>query len=166
MKHVQRLLWVFVLGFVVCLPVSAALKGKKVQTFFEGELSKTIKLYTISRDEYFSLRDIASLYGTRLIWKPVTGKVGLMMNNRRLDIYIKSTRIVLDDKKARLSIPTRFLSGEVYVPVDLVLSETFTDFSEAESSFNPETAILTVERKVNIVSPPLLHKTRFHSDHL
>lgn len=148
------------LFFLVVSAVSADIPARKVQTVFEGEVKKAIKLYTFSSDDYFSARDVANIYGGDIAYHPITGKIALTMHNRRLDIYIKSTRIVLNGKKKRISLPTRYVRGELYIPASFILSQDFAGFSETHSSLNGDNAILTVERAVNVNPPRFYTKAK------
>lgn len=148
------------LCFLVVSAVSADIPARKIQTVFEGEVKKAIKLYSFSSDDYFSAKDVAHVYGADIVYHPITGKIALTMNNRRLDIYIKSTRIVLNGKKKRISLPTRYVGGELYIPATFILSQDFAGFSETHSLFNGDNAILTVERAVNVNPPRFYTKSK------
>lgn len=114
---------------------------------------KDIKVYTFSGDDYFPLKDIAALYGSHLVWKPVSGKATLNMNNERFDIYIKSTKIVYGAVSKRLSLPTRYKGDVLCIPAVLIESADFFAFSQAETSWNPDSGILTIEHKATIAPP-------------
>ncbi|HBU69685.1 MAG TPA: hypothetical protein DEE98_04805 [Elusimicrobia bacterium] len=64
----------------------------------------------------------------------------------------------MDGKKHRLNIPSRFASGEVFVPVELLLAENFADFTESDTSWNHESQILNIEPRRNILSPRFYSK--------
>lgn len=153
MKSIAIKVVPLLLLLTAALTPAHALEGKKIQAIFEGEALKPVKLYSFSNDPYFSVREIAKVYGSRLVYSPLSGKVVLNMNNHRLDVYLKSSRVVLDNKKKHMSLPTRYVKGELYIPAAYILSRDFADFSETNSTLSEEGGVLTVERKVNIVSP-------------
>lgn len=130
-----------------------AFESKSANAVVDGEICKNIKVYDSFGEDYFSVNQMAQLYGARLVWHPVTGKVAFLMNNKQLDIYIKSTKYLLDGKKKRLGSPTHSVSKDVLVPAVFFLSSEFSSFSEMLSSWNPDTKILTVEKKVNLLPP-------------
>jgi N-acetylmuramoyl-L-alanine amidase len=130
---------------------------EKFQAVYDGETVKTVKLRMVGIDPYVSLRDVASIYGARLTWRPVTGKVSLEMNNTQLDVYLKSTRVHIGKKKARLSLPSKLINNDGYIPFDFVLSSAFADFSQSTSSWNAASGILTIAPCVNVVA------SRFYS---
>jgi N-acetylmuramoyl-L-alanine amidase len=83
----------------------------------------------------------------------LTGKVALLMNNQRLDIYIKSTRISIGDKKKRLSLPTRYDSNNVFIPATFITSSDFSHFTETTSHWDSDGNVLSLEKKTNIADP-------------
>jgi N-acetylmuramoyl-L-alanine amidase len=131
---------------------AAAAKGKKAQAVIDGDTTKDIKVYTFSGDDYFAVKDIAKLFGGRLEWKPVSNKVTLLLNNERLDIFIKSSRAAFGDKKVRMSIPTRY-GSDLYVPAVFLESADFAEFAAADTSWSPDAGILTIEHQATIAPP-------------
>ncbi|MFH1368675.1 MAG: N-acetylmuramoyl-L-alanine amidase [Elusimicrobiota bacterium] len=135
------------------IPQTAFAAGQKIEATYEGEIVDGVKLYEFSGSDYFMIKEIAKLYKCTLTWHPVTGKVSLFSNNQRIDFFIKTTRIALNGKKKRIGLPIRVSSDQVYVPASFIFSMDFADFNDAESSWNPETCILNVEKRVNVLSP-------------
>jgi N-acetylmuramoyl-L-alanine amidase len=130
-----------------------------MQAVVDGQvLSKKLKVYEYRGDLYFSLRELAKIYNAGTAWHPIAGNVSLLMNNKKTEFYIKSTKIVIDGKTRRERLPNHLLGNEVYVPTDFVTSSEFAAFTETDTSWNPDTKILTVESKLNL-NPP-----RFYSD--
>ena len=147
----------FLAAVVAAAPLEAALKSRKVQTLCDGETVKSVHLYTFSKNEYFSLRDLADLYGARLDWRPVSGTVGFLMNNRRLDFCIKSNRIYVDQKKRKMSLPSRQSGSEIYIPAQFVRSRDFAEITDATTIINNENTMVAIEHQVNI------HSIRYYS---
>ncbi|OGS02102.1 MAG: hypothetical protein A2339_06240 [Elusimicrobia bacterium RIFOXYB12_FULL_50_12] len=142
--------------FLFSTPLFAA--GKTIEAVNDGKIVAGIKIYDYSGDAHFALKQVARLYGAKMVWHPITGKASLLRNNRKLDIYIKSSKYIMDGKKHRLNIPSRFASGEVFVPVELLLAENFADFTESDTSWNHESQILNIEPRRNILSPRFYSK--------
>ncbi|MCB4792290.1 MAG: N-acetylmuramoyl-L-alanine amidase [Elusimicrobia bacterium] len=134
-------------------------KAEKIQAIYEGSvINSKISVYKYGGDDYFSIKDLARIYGARLDWHQITGKVSLLMNNRKTDFYIKSTKVVIDGRKKNLKLPNHLISGNLYIPAEFILSEDFSSFSDTDSNYNPKTNILTVEKKLNLYPP------RFYTD--
>ncbi|MBN1622374.1 MAG: N-acetylmuramoyl-L-alanine amidase [Endomicrobiales bacterium] len=130
------------------------LEGRKVKVILDGRVvSKDLEIYNIKGDEYFAIREASKIYGARVVWHPVTGKVSALMHNDKLDFYIKSTKVVHNKKKISLDTPNHIISGKLYVPADFIFSEHFADFTKTDSHWNDETGILTIEHRNNISTP-------------
>lgn len=161
MKYFKiRLLFILLFGMLCRISAYCAIKGEAIQVLIDGKmLEKKINLYTYKGDEYFKVRDVAKMYGARVVWHPITGKVSLYMNNRQIDFFIKSTKVAINQKKQRLKFHNHLFSGKLYVPAYFIFSEDFAKFSETSSYWNPETKIYTIEPTVNVGTP------RFYSDY-
>ena len=90
------------LAFCFSYPVFG-IESKNIGVVFDDQPFKNIKLYNFSSYDYFSIRDIALYYDASLEWYPVSGKVDLIKNNNRIEVFIKSTRVRLTTKKSGLT---------------------------------------------------------------
>jgi N-acetylmuramoyl-L-alanine amidase len=134
--------------------VFCQIKAEKLTVVSEGDvLGGKTAVYKYKGDSYFSVKDLSKIYGARLEWHQITGKVSLFMNNKKADFFIKSTKVLIDNRVKHTKLPNHFFNGMVYVPADFIVSGDFAYFSETESNFNSSTNILTLEKKLNI-SPP------------
>jgi N-acetylmuramoyl-L-alanine amidase len=111
-----------------------------------------------SREIYFSARDIALDYGCSVVFHPVTGKIVLSTNSRKLEIYIKSTRVFIDGKKKNLTWPTRLVGNDVFVPASFFTSGDFAGFTQTISQFNSSSMILNAEKNTNVGLPRFYSK--------
>jgi N-acetylmuramoyl-L-alanine amidase len=153
---IKKLISLILLLFMLpMLAFSASgVTARKIQVVVDGVLSKNkFKVYDYRGDNYFSVKEISSLYGGRLSWHPITGKVSIQMNNKKLDFYIKTTKVIIDGKTKRLKLPVHLIGSEVYAPADFVSWNDFSKMSETDSSWNPSTKILTIDTKLNIDTP-------------
>ena len=130
-----------------------AVETRLVQPVLDGEMVKKIALSEFSGDKYFAVRQIAELYGAGIIWHQVAGKVTLTKNNRRIELIIKTTRVMIDGKKKRLDLPIRISGKDVYVPAAFVFSPDFQNVMETDTTFGEESGILTIEKKTNLLPP-------------
>ena len=138
------------LAFCFSNPLSG-IEGRNIRVVFDGQPYKAIKLYNFSSYDYFSVKDIASYYDASLEWYPVSGKVALVKNNKRLEVFIKSTRVRFNNKKKRLNIPVETRNDDVFVPAEILLSDYFSDFSQSRSSLNRNADTLEIARKPTII---------------
>lgn len=132
---------------------AGAAESQRIQVAYEGEIIDGAKIYDFSGVDYFAVKDIARIYKCGIGWHPVTGKVTLFFNNHRVDFYTKTTRITVDGKKRRLSEPTRVSGDQAYVPASYFLSNEFSQLTETVTNWNPETLILSIDKKLNVLAP-------------
>ncbi|MFC1501037.1 N-acetylmuramoyl-L-alanine amidase [Elusimicrobiota bacterium] len=123
---------------------------KDVRTIFDGRSLKPIELYSYGRYSYFSVRQIADVFGISTQWHQISEKVSLRKDNKTIDIFAKSTRVHFDGQKKRLQAPARLKDNDILIPVEFILSNYFMDFTRTKISFNEKSYILKIVRKANV----------------
>jgi len=139
--------------FAVCLHAEkrAALSSKAVNVIIDGEPFSGVSVYKISRQtNYFSVKEVAEMYNAALEWKPVSSQVTVHLNNRKIDIKANSVRVIFGRKAKKMSLPSRFVNGDIYIPPEILTSKEFAEISGAESVWNPVSCVLKITHKLNI----------------
>jgi N-acetylmuramoyl-L-alanine amidase len=75
------------------------------------------------------------------------------MHNRRLDFFLRSRKVAIGEKTRTMKSPNRYVSGNLYIPAEFILSRDFANFAEIDAQLDEENNLLTLEDKVNIISP-------------
>jgi N-acetylmuramoyl-L-alanine amidase len=154
MKYIPALLLLLSTNVAVLLPARLyASNFEKIHVTCEGEIVDGARLYNFSGSDYFSVKDVARIYKCGMRWHPVTGKVTLFVNNHRIDFFIKTTHISVNGSKKRLSERVRASGDSAYIPASYIFSSEFARLTETVTHWNPETNILSVEKKINVLSP-------------
>ena len=135
-----------------------AVEKESIIPVVDGESKDAIWLYKFSAGDYFLAQDVANVYKAVPSWKAASGKVLLSMNNQRLDIFVKSSRASLNGKPFGMKLPSKYVSGKLYVPASLLSAKKFSDFSGSKSEFNKENGVLTIEKIVNVYAPRFYSK--------
>jgi len=149
----------FLLAFLVLFASAAfAVEKESIIPVVDGESKDAIWLYKFSAGDYFLAQDVANVYKAVPSWKAASGKVLLSMNNQRLDIFVKSSRASLNGKPFGMKLPSKYVSGKLYVPASLLSAKKFSDFSGSKSEFNKENGVLTIEKIVNVYAPRFYSK--------
>ncbi|MDR1417638.1 MAG: N-acetylmuramoyl-L-alanine amidase [Endomicrobium sp.] len=129
------------------------LLSESINTIIDGQTFNGINAYKISdQTKYFSIKEIAKVYNARLEWKPVSSQVTMTLNNRKIDIKANNTIVVFGKKKRRMSLPSRFIKGNIYIPPEILTSNEFAQITETTTKWNPSSLLLTVTHKSNISS--------------
>ncbi|MDR0723881.1 MAG: N-acetylmuramoyl-L-alanine amidase [Endomicrobium sp.] len=157
MKKLFILLFLIFNIFIFNKTTSAEQKHKisseNINTVIDGQTFNGINLYKISdQTKYFSIKEIAKIYNASLEWKPVSSQVTLNLNNRKIDIKANSTVVVFGRKKKRMSLPSRFIKGNIYISPEILTSNEFAQITETTTQWNPSSLLLIVTHKSNISS--------------
>ncbi|MDR0977561.1 MAG: N-acetylmuramoyl-L-alanine amidase [Endomicrobium sp.] len=154
MKRIIYLFFsVFILFFFIFSYVTAdnfpALQN--VNATLDGSPFPGIRAYRVSHDTYyFSIKELAKLYNALLEWKPVSSKVTMYLKDKKIDIKADSSEVVFSRIPKRMSLPSRLIENNIYIPPEIITSEEFADAVDAETSWNPSSFTLVVNRCVNI----------------
>lgn len=128
-------------------PVAAAqLRSKNISAMVAGEVQQKVRLYSQGSRQYLSVRDLAELYDARLDWRPVSKKVSLTLDGRKLEIPFSGSRAYFGKTAKKLSSPSRLVKNDVLVPVDFVASEAFAAFADCRTSLTPGSDMVIVEK--------------------
>jgi len=139
--------------FAVCLRAEkkAPISSEAVNVIIDGEAFLGASVYKISQQtNYFSVREVAEMYNAVLEWKPVSYQVTMHLNNSKIDIKANSVRVVFGKKTKRMSIPSRFINNDIYIPPEILTSKEFREISEAETVWNATSSVLKITHKLNI----------------
>ncbi len=123
---------------------------QKLNVVLDGKSYDGMSLYKISENYFFSLKELAAFYQARLEWYSVSKKVSMKLKNKVIDIYYDSKKVSFGKDKEKLRIPSIMLKKEVYVPVEFLEKENFSDVSETVSDLNLKHRVLSVTSKSNI----------------
>jgi N-acetylmuramoyl-L-alanine amidase len=123
---------------------------QKLNVVFDGINYKGMQLYTISDTQFFSIKEIAALFSANLEWQSVSQKVILKMKNKTASIYFNSKKVTFGKKKKKLDTPSLLINHELYVPVEFLSLNDFSEMSETVSKFSPKNTLLTICSKSNI----------------
>ncbi|MCK9582569.1 MAG: N-acetylmuramoyl-L-alanine amidase [Endomicrobiales bacterium] len=155
---IKKHLFLLIVLFTLFASAAFAVEKESIIPVVDGESKDAIWLYKFSAGDYFLAQDVANVYKAVPSWKAASGKVSLSMNNQRLDIFVKSSRASLNGKPFGMKLPSKYVSGKLYVPTSLLSAEKFSDFSGSKSEFNKENGVLTVEKIVNVYAPRFYSK--------
>ncbi|MDR1662833.1 MAG: N-acetylmuramoyl-L-alanine amidase [Endomicrobium sp.] len=131
--------------------VDSFFPSQNVNVVLDGNFFSGISVYKISDDTYyFSVKELAELYGAVLDWKSISSKVIMRLNNRKIDIKANSSEIVFGRKFKKMSLPSRLIKNDIYVSPEFVTLKEFSEIADAETSWNPLSLTLTVTHHANI----------------
>lgn len=151
----KKILFLLFSLFIICLCFAEKANNSNIETqklnvVFDGINYKGMQLYTISDTQFFSIKEIAALFSANLEWQSVSQKVIFKMKNKTASIYFNSKKVNFGKKKKKLDTPSLLIDHELYVPVELLTLNDFSEMTETVSKFSPKNSLLTVCSKSNI----------------
>jgi N-acetylmuramoyl-L-alanine amidase len=159
MKKVAVLFFlVFALFFSVRLYAYAEKKvprlaSKAIGVIVDGKSFSGASIYKVSdRTNYFSVKEIAKIYGAALEWKPVSSHVTLRLANGSVDIKAGSTKVVFGKKEKIMSLPSRLIKDDIYIPPEILTSKEFMEIAGADSVWDTASLVLNVTCRANITA--------------
>lgn len=120
------------------------------QAIVDGREQK-LTVYNIDGSFYLDVRQAAEIYKASISWRSIARKVIFSVNNQELVFYLDRRRVDFNQRRQLLN--TYYISDRLYIPVNFFTTADFSRLSGWESTFNPETKILDVNRIVNVFSP-------------
>jgi N-acetylmuramoyl-L-alanine amidase len=164
MKKIIFLFFFIVILFISVFPCAGAdkaLSSQDVNTVIDGNLFAGISVYKIADNTYyFSVKELAELYNAVLEWKPVSSKVTMRINNKKIDIRANTSEIVFGRKSKKMSLPSRLIKNGIYIPYEVITSKEFAEIVDAKTSWNPSSLVLTVNHNANISAIRYITKTQ------
>ena len=122
------------------------------QWIHAGEL-RDLTIHKIDKEDYLKVERLAQLSDAQVRWQPAAGQVCLNNPNGELCFDWDSKAVSLDDHRLRDTVPMRFESNDLFVPLRFVTTPAFESFSATHLSWNPEHRQLVQDPEVNLRIP-------------
>ena len=128
-----------------------SVSSENINVIVDGNVFRDINVYKMSEQtKYFSVKEIAKIYSAILEWKPVSSQVTIHLNNRKIDIKANSAYVVFGRKLKKMSLPSRLIKNDIYIPHEILTSPEFAEITEADTKWNSSTSVLNVTHHSNI----------------
>ncbi|MDR3256100.1 MAG: N-acetylmuramoyl-L-alanine amidase [Endomicrobium sp.] len=153
MKKITSLFFLlFTLFFSVCVCAEKKdFASEAINVITDGEPFLSASVYKVSEQtNYFSIKEVAKMYNATLEWKPVSSQVTMHLNNRKIDIKANSVDVVFGRKLRKMSLPSRLIKNDIYVPPEILTSQYFAEIVEADTKWNPVSLVLNITHHSNI----------------
>ena len=126
---------------------------KSVAVIVDGVSVSGVNLFDITENtKFLSIKDIATIYNGTVEYKPISTSVSLFINNKTLTFKANSSNVTIDKKTIKLDLPSRLIKNELYITPDFLTTKEFANITDAATTWNGESKILTVNHNSNIPS--------------
>ncbi len=84
------------------------------------------KLYQFGSDKYLEIGDLADFFDADIKWLSVSKKVTMTFGGHRLEFSFFASSVRVDETKLKMTSPCHLDGGDLYVPLNFVISKSFT----------------------------------------
>lgn len=129
---------------------SAARAAEEIAVVLSGRPAGPVAAYRVGSTLYVGARQAASLYGAQLYWYPISGRIQMSLRGKTLQFLVNSERVQVGERSVRLEAPVLVRASQALVPLSFLSGEEFSSWAGAETSFNPRTRLLAVDRRSTV----------------
>ncbi|MDR0956647.1 MAG: N-acetylmuramoyl-L-alanine amidase [Endomicrobium sp.] len=156
MRIITKLLILLLVLFVsTCLYAvkKEIVPSQPISVIVNGESYVGASVYKVSeKTKYFSVKEIAEIYNANLEWKPVSSQVVVYLNNRKIEIKANSNEVIFGRKLKKMSLPSRLIKNDIYIPAEILTSKEFSEIAEVNTEWNLQTLVLSINHWTNITA--------------
>jgi N-acetylmuramoyl-L-alanine amidase len=149
MKKLIKLLFLLLILFIFVYAYATkkeAVPSQAINVISDGEIVRGINIYKMSEQiKYFSVREVAKIYGAILEWRPVSSQVTMNLKNSKIDIKANSTAVVFRKKSRKMSLPSRLIGSDIYISPEIIVSPEFAEITETNTKWDPSALTLNIE---------------------
>ncbi len=115
------------LCFLIITPVLAEPVPIPIKvTLDNGTRTEDAKLYELNKEKFLDVTDLADFLDADIKWLPVSKKVILSSKGVRIEFTYFGRTAKINDQKLRMPSVCRLEKGDLYVPLNFVVSRSFT----------------------------------------
>lgn len=143
-----------ILNIILCFGFVVSVQAKIDEVVFmrNGVYVGKIDSYSYNNNLYLNASKASKLFGNKIYWYPVSGKLLLQVKGNRIIVSMKSDKVSFGKTKVTISNPMIIRGGNAYLLIDFWTSKDFSRIFGFRLSYNPTTKILEAQKKVNIGS--------------
>ncbi|HOW28359.1 MAG TPA: N-acetylmuramoyl-L-alanine amidase [Elusimicrobiota bacterium] len=142
------------------LSVDLAAQGRRppfqnnpITVISDGVFLKGYEVFVIEDRPCMTLRQIRRLFGGRLRWGNVSRNVIYERQGMPIEFQMDASSVTVAGRPVAVGMALRYWFRDLYVPLDLLLSQEFQEFCENKIVWDAGKQVLTVEPQPSVSSP-------------
>ena len=149
---------------VLCFSLaSAQTRLVKIKVLIAERTYSDIDLLLIAGMGYLRINDVAEIFDGKVDFDPVKNKASLELNRGKVEFFIDSREVIIDNIKRKMKKETKIIEGRVWIPLEVVITEAFGQVLGGQVFWDyPSKTLSTVEKltaapikeELEEVSPP------------
>lgn len=132
------------------LGLLGAVSAEELPVVIAGQYHDPINAYKIGSSYFLNAKQVGELYGAQVYWYPVAGRVRFSLRGKTLGLLVNSEKASLGDKQVELGAAVMLRSSQAFVPLSFFEGADFSSWAGCDTTFNPRTKLLTVERRSTV----------------
>ncbi len=128
-------------------------RAQDVAVVVSGKPQGAAESYRAGGELYLDAKQVGALYGGQVYWYPVSGRVNITARGRSLQLVVGSDKASTGDRELALTRPVIVRASRAFVPLSLLSSDGFSEWSGHRTSFDERTKTLVIERAGTIGEP-------------
>jgi N-acetylmuramoyl-L-alanine amidase len=130
----------------------AVVPSQVADVVVNGKVLNSIHVYKMSGQiKYFSVKEIAKIYDATLAWKPVSFQVTMNLNKKKITIKANNTLVIFGKKLRRMSLPSRLIEDDIYIPSEIIVSPEFAEITKTDTRWDSSALMLNIEHHPNLI---------------
>jgi N-acetylmuramoyl-L-alanine amidase len=138
------------LAFALLALAALPLRAEELPVVLNGRYRDPINAYKIGSDYFLNAKEAGQLYGGQVYWYPVSGRVQLSVRGKAIQLQVDSDSVQVGDKMVKLEGAVMLRTSQAYIPLSFFEGEEFSAWAGMDTTFNPRTKLLTLDRRSTI----------------
>lgn len=122
-------------------------KEEKIKIILDDKTLEEVKIYQIDGTDYLSLPRLCRIYNAKSHWYPVSGKVVLNLNGKKVEFFLESKTVLVNQIQRKMSQPTKLIDDEVYIPIQFLATPLWKKISQGHTFWDSVSKTLTFTEK-------------------
>lgn len=124
--------------------------AEEISAVVSGKYHEPLVAYKIGAVYYLNAKQAGALYGSQAYWYPVSGRVQMTLRGRAISLMAGSDFAKIGTKPVKMEAPVVLRGAQAYIPLSFFLGGDFSAWAGTDSSFNPGTRFLNVDKRSSV----------------
>jgi len=134
--------------FLFSTGINAKIEEKKLKVILDEKTFTGVKYILIDEIEYISLNDVKKIYNAKVHWYPVSGRVVLNLNGKKVEFFIETKKILVNGIQRKLDKPIKLIGDRVYLPISFLEGQIWQKITAGRTSWNWSKETLTFTKRL------------------
>ena len=155
MKKAIKSIILICLFFICSNYLQADSKLIKIKVVTDTNVYENKELLLIDGTGYIKINDLANILNANIRWYQVAKKVVFSYKNRELILFVDKSYVILDGDRRTLNKETKLIDGELWMPLELVVTKSFAKFIDLSVQWDNSNRVLHFMGADNIFYVPI-----------